>query len=277
MNNIFKKLNSKKPLIFKVAFLLFLSSFCYGQASLEAAYNIAKKAQISDNKDNAVIEIARSFLGKPYIANTLEEDGPERLIVNLNGFDCTTLVEQTIAIANSKDFNSFKKELIKLRYRNGIIDGYGSRLHYLTDWLIENESKTVIKQETKNFGGVLYKKEVNFISKNWVKYPRANSDKIKNEILASEKSIANHKIYFIPKTKIDSIQHLIKNGDIIAITTSIGGLDCSHQGFAIRVNGKLHLLHASSSAKKVIISEEPLANYLKKNKLQTGIMIARIL
>ena len=35
-------------------------------------------------------------------------------------------------------------------------------------------------------------------------------------------------------------------------------------------------MHASSHAKKVVISEIPLADMLMKNKLQSGIMLVRV-
>jgi Protein of unknown function (DUF1460) len=271
------KIFTLKPLIYIMAFLFFSIQFTLCQTINEANYKTAKSNQLSKNKGDTVVEIARSFLGKPYKAYTLEENGEERLIVNLTEFDCSTLVEQCIAIANSTDYDSFKKELTKLRYRNGKIDGYGSRLHYLTDWLASNQQNSELSLETQKMGGEIYNKRVNFMTTHWDKYPKANTDKIKKEIITSEKAIAQRKFYFIPKIKIDSLQHLIKNGDIIAITTSIAGLDCSHQGFAIWQGKYLHLLHASSSKKKVIISEETLSNYLAKNKLQTGILVARLL
>ncbi len=266
----------KKPIYLELALFLFLSYNVMAQDKSEAIYKVAKQAQNSDNKGDAVIEIASNFLGRPYSAGTLEQNGNERLIINLKEFDCSTLVETCLAIVNSTDYESFKKELTKIRYRNGKLDGYGSRLHYLTDWLAANQENKTLKLETKNIGGEIYSKQVDFISKHWNKYPRASTEKIRKEIVLSEKSINKYKFYYIPKKELPEIENQIQNGDIIAITTSIAGLDCSHQGFAIIKEGKLHLLHASTSKKKVIISEETLYNYLIKNPLQTGIMIGRL-
>jgi Protein of unknown function (DUF1460) len=265
-----------KPLVFLVA-LFFLSvslSFC--QETNQTIYKTVKATQLPDNKGDALVKIASNFLGKPYVGYTLEEEREERLIVNLKEFDCSTLVEQSLAILLSSDYNSFRAKLKQIRYRNGQIKGYGSRLHYLTDWLLENQRNGIVKLESKSMGGELYNKEVNFMSKNWDKYPRANTESIKTDILKAEKALANNVIYYFPKNKITSIEKFIKNGNIIAITTSKAGLDCSHQGIAVIKNGHLHLLHASSTKQKVIISDEKLADYLKKNKLQTGIIVARL-
>jgi hypothetical protein len=79
----------------------------------------------------------------------------------------------------------------------------------------------------------------------------------------------------LPQDQIEANENLIKNGDIIALTTAIPGLDITHTGIAIREkDGRIHLLHASSSG-MVEISELPLADYLKKIKKNTGIMVAR--
>jgi hypothetical protein len=74
---------------------------------------------------------------------------------------------------------------------------------------------------------------------------------------------------------VKNIAGKIKNGDIIAITTKIKGLDISHTGFAVWKNKDLHLLHASQDAGKVVISRKNLSQYLLDNKNQSGIMVLR--
>lgn len=85
-------------------------------------------------------------------------------------------------------------------------------------------------------------------------------------------------VRYIPKDSLNlhNISQ-IHNGDIIAITTSIKGLDISHVGFAYWVNGKLHLLHASLNKKQVIIENIPLNEQLQQHKSQSGIRVLRII
>ena len=83
-------------------------------------------------------------------------------------------------------------------------------------------------------------------------------------------------MFFIPETKIQQLEDQIKNGDLIAITTKVEGLDISHVGIAIHINNRLHLMHASSKAEKVEVSDIPLAEMLLQSKYQSGIMVARI-
>jgi len=44
----------------------------------------------------------------------------------------------------------------------------------------------------------------------------------------------------------------------------------------VRENGMIHLLHASSTTGKVVISEKTFQEYLMGNKLQTGVMLLKV-
>jgi len=55
-------------------------------------------------------------------------------------------------------------------------------------------------------------------------------------------------------------------GNLIAITSRTEGLDVLHVGIACRVKQRLHLLHASSQAGRVILSAETLDRYLSESK-----------
>ncbi len=84
------------------------------------------------------------------------------------------------------------------------------------------------------------------------------------------------KLSYIPKNKLLSKESFIQTGDIIAITSSVGGLDIAHEGFAIRQNGRVYLLHASQDFGKVMVTKEPLVEYLSRHPKQTGVMISRL-
>jgi hypothetical protein len=84
--------------------------------------------------------------------------------------------------------------------------------------------------------------------------------------------------YYVPQNFIACVENKIQTGDIILITTGIKGLDISHTGMAIKMeDGRIHFLHAPIAGKKVQITKEPLADYIKKLKRHTGIMVARVL
>ena len=203
----------------------------------------------------------------------------ETLVVNLRGLDCTTFVENVLAFSllikdNKSEIQDFTKALKTIRYRDGFLDGYSSRLHYFTEWIRNNNEKGLVKDITTDLGGEIQQKAINFMGTHRELYPFLADDTNFNTILEVEARLAKETICVLPQNRIASQEHNIKNGDIIALTTSITGLDVTHTGLAIKVNDRLHLLHASSSG-EVKITNEPLVDYLKKIKSNTGIIVAR--
>jgi hypothetical protein len=242
-----------------------------------------EKKKIATNLNHLpgnTLTIAKSFLGRPYINGTLESVGDERLVVNLRDFDCWTLVENSLAIAltlrDGGDFNSFQWYLQQLRYWGGSIQGYGSRIHYFSGWIIQAEKTGYLKDVTQDMGGIPYQKSINYISLRPNKFPKIKKAETLKAILRAETRITNHPRYYIPKARIKSLEHLIQEGDIIMLSSVKAGLDISHEGFAVLQNGRIHLLHASSLNKKVIISRQPLAEYVMSQRGQNGIIIARL-
>lgn len=223
------------------------------------------------------------FLNKPYVASTLESSGKEFLIINLRELDCTTFVENCIALAKmTKSGNlsedNYKKELTNIRYRDAIIDGYTSRLHYMTDWAYNNEEKGILKNITSKIGGKSVKKEINFMSSHPQFYKHLNeSPENLLGIKAIEDTINSKESYSIlPISAITSSSNKIQNGDIIAFATDKKGLDYTHVAIAYWQKGELHFIHASSKLNKVVIEPKTLYDYCKSSKGCTGISIFRV-
>lgn len=248
----------------------------------EAIYQKKIQQAQGNNLHEYTLNIAKSFLNRPYKAYTLESKDEEKLVVNLREFDCSTFVESCVAMGltyRKKDisFDNFQYYLKRLRYYNkGKIKGYESRIHYFSDWIYTHNQDGLLEDITPKLGGIPFKKEINFISNNWDKNPNANDAELQDKIRKVENKISNQNFYYIPKAKIRSIEDKLLNGDIIGITTNINGLDITHEGFAIRLQDRrVYLLHASSEFKRVMVSERPLAEYMAPKKSQTGIMVAR--
>ena len=68
----------------------------------------------------------------------------------------------------------------------------------------------------------------------------------------------------------------IKDGDIVALVTTIEGLDVTHLGFAIWRGETLHLMHASMKHRKVVIDERSLYEYLQDRKSCPGVRVVRL-
>ncbi|MEP3208338.1 MAG: N-acetylmuramoyl-L-alanine amidase-like domain-containing protein [Maribacter sp.] len=228
-----------------------------------------------------LVAVGKTFMGIPYVAKTLEIGEKESLVINLQGLDCTTYVENVLAFSlllrdGKADFDSFTDTLKTIRYKDGILDGYGSRLHYFTEWIRNNQQKGLLKDITAEVGGIAVNKDINFMGTHRELYPFLKDDANFEKILATERELAKESFCYLPQDQIEANEHLIQTGDIIALATSINGLDVTHTGIATREkDGRIHLLHASTGSKKVEVSELPLAEYLKKIKKNTGILIAR--
>jgi hypothetical protein len=228
-----------------------------------------------------IVAVGKTFTGTPYVAKTLEIGETESLVVNLQGLDCTTFIESALAFSlmlknEQVDFTDFTETLESIRYKHGMLDGYGSRLHYFTDWIRSNQKKGLLENITSEIGGVGIEKDINFMSTHRNLYPFLKDDANFKKILATEKKLAQETFCYLPKDKIKANEHLIQNGDVVALATSINGLDVTHTGIATREkDGRIHLLHASTGAMEVEVTKKPLADYLKGVKKNIGILVAR--
>lgn len=195
--------------------------------------------------------------------------------------DCTTFAENCLALTRTiksrkPGLDRFTQELAGVRYRDARIDGYTSRLHYTTDWIYNNQQKKLVQDITGDISGNPYLKTINFMSTHPDSYFHLKNNAVfVAEMAKIENEISQRDRYFIPKEKIAYVENQLHDGDIVAFTTGIEGLDVSHMGILVRRNNRIHLLHASLSAKKVVVTEKPLADYLKDSKTVTGIMVAR--
>ncbi len=228
--------------------------------------------------------IARFFLGRPYKSGTLDVPDSEKPVVNLRETDCVTLVENILALARlpkyrEQNLSRFVDNLVRIRYRNGKITDYASRLHYSTDWLYEMQQQHLLKDVTQKIGGVEFPHNIGYMSKNFRNYPQLAADTLTllPKIRAVEAEMNRRTYYYIPKDSIYKTESRIEPGDIVLITTNIPDLDTSHLGIAYERNGKIYLLHASSSARRVVVSTEPLGAYTQTVGNQTGIIVARAL
>ena len=228
-----------------------------------------------------VVEVGKSFRGTPYKSKTLEINNEESLVINLRGFDCTTYVENVMAFSlllqkEVEDFGAFTSILQNIRYRDGELVGYPSRLHYFSEWILNNEIKGLVKNISADLGGIAVKKDFNFMSTHRELYPMLkDSDANLAKIKSAEDHLSQQTWHIVPKDQVRDAENLIRNGDIIAMATSINGLDVTHTGFALKKkDGRIHLLHASTSG-QVEISKKPLADYLKGINKNIGILVAR--
>ena len=239
------------------------------------------------DKQASTLWFARQFIGVPYVAHTLEVNDHEQLVVNTRQLDCTTLVETVTALKLCNDrgrrtWADYVRMLTMLRYRQGVLDGYPSRLHYFSDWIrdkVQMQLVNDIQQPNPPFSAV-QTVNVSYMSTHPEAYKalKANAALVP-QIRQQEQSLSGLKARYIPKSAVRNTKLLrttVKDGDIIAITCNKTGLDIAHLGFAVWRKDGLHLLNASMLHKKVVEEPMTLYRYLQKHKTFTGIRILRI-
>ena len=95
------------------------------------------------------------------------------------------------------------------------------------------------------------------------------------ELTQVEARLSAESRFYIPEDGIAGVEDQIQDGDIIAATSTVAGLDIAHTGIALWRDGRLHLLHAPLAGGVVQISETPLAERIQRISGQDGVMVAR--
>lgn len=235
---------------------------------------------------NLMLWYGKEFIGTPYKAKTLEINPTEQLVVNLRAMDCTTFVETVSALTlttreGSTSFADFKKNLQRIRYHLGQIDGYASRNHYFQWWIESNAQMGLVQEIRPTANALPMTLHLNYMSRHVNAYPMVKDDHAAQRLISEhEKTSSNHTVYYLPKSEVGKDAKtlgFIESGDILVITTSKEGLDCSHLGIAVwGRDGKLHLLNASQIRKKVVVEPLTLFDYMHQHPTQTGIRIVRL-
>jgi len=251
-----------------------------------------------------VVRIAESFMGTPYVGGTLEVE-PEALQVFMDKTDCILFVEMCTCLALTfkgidiaagaaeercaKDsscpdgaaasmaaepsYDLFRSNVQAMRYRGGIVDGYASRIHYTSEWILQAEANGIMHEFSRDLGD-RYEQGFSFMSDHPDSYRQMRDTATRKAIAEAEKGIEAHApFYYISQEKLRdaSLASQIRDGDLIFLMSRAKGLDIAHVAIARKVDGELHFIHASSKAGKVILEPRTLSDYAAN-----GIRVARL-
>lgn len=286
-----------KRLLLLLASLLLLLHPAGAQEYVSTADDIAlgklvlERLAASPKQDAAsqMILAAKALLDQPYEAGT-QEGREERLRIYLTKTDCILFAETCLGLVRTVQrcgplatFEDLAATLRRTRYRDGVVDGYASRLHYTTEWIRQGERNGFFRDITAELGGVQDTRPIRFMSENPDSYaPLKGESSYAQEnlrqIRAMEARVNGLPRWYIPREKLAEVEERIQSGDILCLATSIDGLDYSHVVIAYREKpgAPLGFIHASTSAKKVIVEPRSLQAYLQANKRATGISVLRV-
>ena len=233
--------------------------------------------------------VGQALAGTRYKHFTLEIDNRiESPSVNFQGMDCWTFFEIALSLArmlNEPESNWTPERLLHYieldRYRGGQCSGeYLSRLHYLEDWLYDNDRRGLVEDLTRTLGGVSVPHSAGEMSVGWrhYRYLAANRSLL-GPLARMEANVSSRPLYEIPKNRVAGIESKLHSGDIIGIISRDrnGLYSTAHVGLAFRTNdGVLHFMHASSPGNygHVIVDAQP-SKYLYRYRSDSGILVAR--
>ncbi|MCD8302059.1 MAG: DUF1460 domain-containing protein [Prevotellaceae bacterium] len=270
-------------------FLAFLPAMLWAGDSLRVAQLLCEGAAQS-RETNLMLFYARELEGVPYVAHTLEVNKEEQLVVNLHELDCTTFVEVCVALTlttwqGSTLYEDFCQNLLRIRYRQGILSGYASRNHYFSQWISSNQKLGIAREISSPASLFSATREINlhYMSDHPSAYPMLAGDPSAQGLIRQyEQESSGVSVRYIPRERLQGDQSgdlgAVHDGDILAIVTSKDGLDISHLGLAVwDSDGKLHLLNASQIHRKVVLEPMTLHTYMGKHPSQLGIRVIRII
>ncbi len=230
--------------------------------------------------------IGRALDGTPYLEGTLEGPGPEVCRITTQGFDCVTFMEFSLDLARivrrdttggRPTADDLRREITRTRYRGGRLAGYASRLHYTSEWIADNVAKGVVEDVTPALGGVPFPLSLGFMSAHPASYPALVADTaLVDSMRAIEVRASAIPRTIVPRDRVTGIESQLRTGDLVAIATSIPGLDYSHTGLIYRdADGAAHFLHASSARRRVMLDQR-IGEYIARSaKSVTGITVLR--
>jgi len=238
--------------------------------------------------NEVMVTIGLSFVGTPYVPATLEVAGEEDVVVNFEEFDCVTFVENVLALARFVRLHdreilesewgareAYRGTLREIRYRRARVDGYSSRLHYFSDWIRDNEGKGLVREITQEMGGEEDYKAIDFMTTHPDAYRQLANLANLRAIQETEFQLSGLRRFKIPEEEIQTWMSWIQDGDIIAATSTVDGLDVAHTGLAYWQGSELHLLHTPLVGGAVEVSRLPLATRILRQTGQDGIRVVR--
>lgn len=234
---------------------------------------------------NALVEFyARRLLGTPYVAHTLEGD-EEMLTINIHELDCLTFIESLYALSRATlnkrvSWRDYADNIENVRYRGGKMGDYSSRIHYISEWIIDNHVRGNLVEITPDLPHADYMvKDIDYMTKHTGNYRQLKNDSAMVEKIRRHE-LRNHRFPYLKRTWLNDkgVKAALRSGDFVSLVTKAEGLDVSHNGIiVIDEKGDPYLLDASMSGGKVMLESKPLYKYLERSKNNIGIRVYRMM
>src|SRR5436190_19514421 len=171
--------------------------------------------------------VGRALVGTRYKSFTLEIDNRiEAPSVNFQGMDCWTFYEIALGFArmlNEPEENWTPEQLLHYieldRYRGGHCTGeYLSRLHYLEDWLADNDRRGLVEDLTRSLGGTSVAHCARELTVGWRHYRYLAANRaLLGPLGQMVARVSSRPLYQISKSHIASIEPRLRRGELLGI------------------------------------------------------------
>lgn len=227
-----------------------------------------------------VVRGARLMLGRPY-GHTVEVPGQEVVDCDVSQFQCESYVESSLAVARcgwlgEPSVGCYRREVARMRYRHGAINGFGSRLHYFEDWLEDNALRGSLTLYSARLGGKKVQRSTAYMTDHAQAFPALQDANELRQVQAAERRLSHRSVDVVMRHEVAAAERALRNGDIVAIVTRRPDILVHHAGLVERdEDGSVHLLHASSAHHHVMRTPEGIGAYLARRPERQGMLVAR--
>ena len=280
---------------FKALFipLIFLCWDCTAQSALDKSFDRMNNREINQTiseihknyprVSQRIVEISAHFLGIPYRLGPLGEGSrgefDRKPLISFSAVDCTTFVEETMALSLARDLNEAKEILKHIRYKGGVVS-YQTRNHFPSvDWIPNNIAAGFIKDITARIAGPDIEVASKWISKEkWYRekkisditgFPKMSPEEKENLLqalrgLGESMPDEEAQIPYLPIRDFEERLAQIPSGTIANLVRA-DRLDkpvlISHQVFIIQKGGETYIRHAAFDS---VVKDVPALEYFSR-------------
>lgn len=227
---------------------------------------------------DALVAVARSAIGRPYLAFSLDQGPRERLQFDLGRFDCFLFVEQLLALVRLNPWqpaaaeSAFAGQVQRLRYDGGQVD-YCHRHHYFSPWAAAAQRQGVLSDITAKLPGARSRRlQLRFMSTHPQAYKPMGQPANRRCISQLEAGLTVVQTY-VPTAALGQALPRLNNGDIFGLATRVKGLDVTHVGFVEVEGARRHALHAAPG--RGVMRSRDLTRYVAGVKDVVGVVVLR--
>jgi len=233
-------------------------------------------SEVSANSKNQLARmllVSEKFIGTAFANSPLGEGPGSRPdpdpLIRFDSVDCTTLIEQILAMSQSVNLKEAMELLRRIRYIEGEI-GYVTRKHFMmAQWIPLNQQLGLLKDITREVGGKKVKRAKKRL--NALVWKKRNKKKAWPLLKPDQVPQGQISLPIIPIDEAPKYVNQIPAGTILNVVRRdyrSMPVRITHQGLVIVKNKRRYLRHAARAGYRRVV-DELLLTFFKRNKAYT--------